>query len=189
MSDAAPDGPDLEGFRAYLLLLARAGLDPRLQAKLDPSDVVQQTLLEAHKDRADFRGRSPEELRAWLRQVLARNLANALRDFRRDKRDVAREQAMDRLAAESSARVEAWLAADGSSPSAGLQRQEEAARLAAALAELPEGQREAVVLRHLHGWSLHNIARHLGKSTTAVAGLIHRGLNRLRERLASEGER
>jgi RNA polymerase sigma-70 factor (ECF subfamily) len=183
MSDAAPDGRDLEAFRDYLRLLARAGLDPRLQAKLDPSDIVQQTLLEAHKDLADFRGQSPEELRAWLRQVLARNLVNALRDFRRDKRDVAREQA---LVEESSARVEAWLAAEGSSPSAGLRRQEEAARLAAALEELPEAQREAVVLRHLHGWSLHDIARHVGKSTTAVAGLIHRGLSRLRERLEGE---
>jgi len=183
MSDAAPVGRDLEAFRDYLRLLARAGLDPRLQAKLDPSDVVQQTLLEAHKDLANFRGTSPEELRAWLRQVLARNLANALRDFRRDKRDVAREQAP---VEQSSARVEAWLAADGSSPSAGLRRQEEAARLAAALEELPEAQREAVVLRHLHGWSLHDIAAHVGKSTTAVAGLIHRGLNRLRERLEGE---
>jgi RNA polymerase sigma-70 factor (ECF subfamily) len=183
MSDAAADGSDLEGHRAYLHLLARAGLDPRLQAKLDPSDVVQQTLLEAHKDRAAFRGSSPEEFRAWLRQVLARNLANALRDFRRDKRDVGREQA---LVEASSARVAPWLAAEGSSPSAGLRRQEEAARLAAALEALPEAQREVVVLRHLHGWSLHDIARHVGKSTPAVAGLIHRGLKALRERLEGE---
>jgi RNA polymerase sigma-70 factor (ECF subfamily) len=183
MSDAAPDGRDLERHRDYLRLLARAGLDPRLQAKLDPSDVVQQTLLEAHKDRAAFRGDSPEQLRAWLRQVLARNLANALRDFRRDKRDLAREQA---LLEASSARVEAWLIAEGSSPSAGPQRQEEAARLAAALEALPEAQREVVALRHLHGWSLHDIARHVGKSTTAVAGLIHRGLKGLRGQMEGE---
>jgi RNA polymerase sigma-70 factor (ECF subfamily) len=186
MSDAAPDGRDLEVFRDYLRLLARAGLDPRLQAKLDPSDIVQQTLLEAHKDLAHFRGNSREQLRAWLRQVLARNLANALRDFRREKRDVVREQALDALAAQSSARVDLWLAVEDSSPSDGLARQEEAARLAAALEGLPPAQREAVVLRHLHGWSLHDIARHIGKKTTAVAGLIHRGLNRLRERLEGE---
>ncbi len=175
-----PDGRDLDEHRDYLRLLARYGLDPRLQAKLDPSDVVQQTLLEAHRDRAAFRGGSREELRAWLRQILARNLANALRDFRRGKRDLAREQA---LVEASSARVEAWLAADGESPSAGLHRQEEAARLAAALEALPEGQREVVMLRHLHGWSLHDIARRLGRSPTAVAGLIHRGLRALRSRL------
>jgi RNA polymerase sigma-70 factor (ECF subfamily) len=185
---AAADG-DLEGFRDYLRLLARAGLDPRLQAKLDPSDVVQQTLLEAYKDLATFRGQGPEALRAWLRQVLARNLANALRDFRRTRRDVAREQALDALVAESSARVEAWLAADDSSPSAGLQRQEEAGRLAAALETLPEAQREVVMLRHLHSWSLHDIARHLGRSRAAVAGLLHRGLQQMRSELQREDER
>src|SRR5438876_9650812 len=146
MSDAGDDH-DLEGFRDYLRLLARTGLDPRLQAKLDPSDIVQQTLLEAHKDRAAFRGDRPEALRAWLRQVLARNLANALRDFRRVRRDVGREQALDSLAAQSSARVEAWLAADGSSPSAALRRQEATARLAVALEKLSDAQREVVVLR------------------------------------------
>ena len=186
---AAADGHDLEGFRAYLRLLARAGLDPRLQAKLDPSDIVQQTLLEAHKDLAAFRGQGPEALRAWLRQMLARNLANALRDFRRARRDVAREQALDALAAQSSARVEAWLAADGSSPSAAVWRQEEAARLAAALEKLPEAQREVVVWRHLHGWSLHDIARHLGRSRAAVAGLLHRGLVQMRNELQREDER
>src|SRR5262245_12101832 len=187
MSDAA-DGHDLNGFRDYLRLLARAGLDPRLQAKLDPSDVVQQTLLEAHKDFAAFQGQGPEALRAWLRQILARNLANALRDFRRARRDVAREQGLDALAAASSARVEAWLAAAGSSPSAGLRRQEEAARLAAALETLPEAQREVVMLRHLHGWSLQDIARHLGRSRSAVAGLLHRGLVQMRTELQREDE-
>src|SRR5262249_4363828 len=186
---AAADGHDLEGFRNYLGQVAGAGVDPRLQAKLDPSDIVQQTLLEAHKDLAAFRGQGPEALRAWLRQVLARNLANALRDFRRARRDVAREQALDALAAESSARVEAWLAAGSSSPSAALRRQEEAARLAAALEALPEVQREVVVLRHLHGWSLHAIARQLGRSRAAIAGLLHRGLVQMRNELQREDQR
>jgi RNA polymerase sigma-70 factor (ECF subfamily) len=183
---ASADGPDLEAFRTYLRLLARAGLDPRLQSKLDPSDIVQQTLLEAHKDFAAFRGHSPEQLRAWLRRVLARNLANALRDFRRARRDVTREQALDGWAAQSSARVEAWLADEGSSPSDGLCRQEQAARLAVALEKLPEAQREVVMLRHLHGWTLHDVACHLGRSRAAVAGLLHRGLVQLRTDLQGE---
>ena len=102
---------------------------------------------------------------------------------------MAREQALDALAAQSSARVQAWLAAEGSSPSAGLRRQEEAARLAAALGELPPAQREAVVLRHLHGWSLHDIARHVGRSRAAVAGLLHRGLQQVRSELQREDRR
>jgi RNA polymerase sigma-70 factor (ECF subfamily) len=184
----AADALDLDGFRDYLRLLARARLDPRLQAKLDPSDVVQQTLLEAHKERAAFRGQTPGEMAAWLRQILARNLANALRDFRRDKRDVGRERALDALVEDSSARVAAWLAAEQSSPSARAERQEETARLAAALEGLPGPQREVVVLRHLHGWSLHDIARHVGRSRAAVAGLLHRGLQQVRDELQRERE-
>ncbi len=182
-ADAANDGRRLERYRSYLRLLAGARLDPRLRAKLDPSDVVQQTLLEAHKDREQFRGQSEGERLAWLRQILARNLPNAIRDFTRAKRDVGREQALDGLLRDSSARLEAWLAAEQASPSAEAERHEEAARLAAALAELPELQREVLVLRHLHGWSLYDISVHVGRSAAAVAGLLHRGLVQLRERL------
>ena len=184
----SPDGLDLDGFRDYLRLLARARLDPRLAAKLDPSDIVQQTLLEAHQERAAFRGGTRAELAAWLRQVLARNLANALRDFRRDKRDVARERGLDAILAESLARADDWLAAEQSSPSERVERQEDLARLAAALEALAEPQREVVVLRHLHGWSLHDIARHLGRSRAAVAGLLHRGLQQVRSVLQPEAE-
>src|SRR6516225_8608246 len=84
----------LERFRSYLLLLARIRLDPMVRAKVGASDVVQQTLFEAHRDGAQFRGRSVGEQAAWLRQILARNLANVVRDLRRDKRDVAREQGL-----------------------------------------------------------------------------------------------
>jgi RNA polymerase sigma-70 factor (ECF subfamily) len=181
VADASPDDQELNVHRDYLRLLARAGLDPRLQAKLDPSDIVQQTLLEGHRDRANFRGGSPQELRAWLRRILAHNLANALRDFRRDCRDVGREQALEALAGDSSRRVEAWLEAECASPSARLHRLEEADRLARALEALPEDQRQVVMLRHLHDWPVHDIARQVGKSTPAVAGLLRRGLKALRE--------
>jgi RNA polymerase sigma-70 factor (ECF subfamily) len=182
-SDGAADGLNLEQFRAYLGLLARAQLDPRLQAKLDPSDVVQQTLLEAHQALDQFRGRTQEERLAWLRQILVRNLANAVRDFGREKRDVAREQSLEAAVRQSSAHLEAWLAVEQSSPSEQAQRHEEAARLGAALADLPDLQREVVTLRHFQGWSLNDISRHIGRSSAAVAGLLHRGLEQLRAKL------
>jgi RNA polymerase sigma-70 factor (ECF subfamily) len=172
-----------ERFRSYLLLLARVGLDPMVQAKVGASDIVQQTLLEAHRDFAQLRGRSVGEQAAWLRQILARNLANVVRDLRRAKRDVAREQPLQAALDESASRLEAWLAAEQSSPSQQAERHERAVRLADALAALPGNQREAVVLRHWHGCSLVAIGERLGCTTAAVTGLLHRGLRNLRQQL------
>src|SRR5215469_2044978 len=173
----------LERFRSYLLLLARARLDPLVRAKVGASDVVQQTLLEAHRDLGQFRGRTTGQQAAWLRHILARNLANVLRDLRRDRRDVAREQPLQMALDESASRLEAWLAADQSSPSQQVERQERAVRVAEALATLPENQREAVVLRHWQDCSLVEIGQRLGCTTAAVTGLLHRGLRNLRKQL------
>jgi RNA polymerase sigma-70 factor (ECF subfamily) len=178
---AAPERP-LERYRSYLRLLAGLHLDPRLRGKLDPSDVVQQTLLQAHQGLPGFRGQQAQ-LAAWLRQILARNLAMAVRDFARGKRDLARERSLEAALAGSSERLGAWLAAGQPSPSEEAQRHEQAVRLAEALGRLPEAQREALVLQHWHGWSLAQIGEHLGRTPAAVAGLLHRGLEQLRKHL------
>src|SRR5262249_52794144 len=163
-----------------LRLLARLQLGHRPPPGIEPSDVVQQTLLEAHQNLAQFRGQSEAELAAWLRQILAHNLADALRARGRAKRDVARQRSLEAALEESSGRLEAWLAADQSSPSQRADRNEQVLRLAQALAQLPEPQREAVVWRHLEGRSLADIARHLGRTQAAVVGLLQRGLKNLR---------
>jgi RNA polymerase sigma-70 factor (ECF subfamily) len=183
------DRPELvlKRFRPYLRLLAQLHLDPQLRGKLDASDVVQQTLLEAHLGLGQFRGEGDQALAAWLRQILARNLANAVRDYHRAKRDVARERSLEAAVEESSARLEAWLVAEQPSPSEHAIRNEQVLRLAEALLALPESQREVVVLRHWQGWSLDAISKHLGRSPAAVAGLLHRGLKQLRCAL-QEGE-
>lgn len=173
----------LAGYRAYLSLLARLQLDGRMRGKLDPSDVVQQTLLEAHAKRDQFRGTTEAERAAWLRQMLAHNLADAFRALGRAKRDVKRERSLDVALDASSCRLEAWLAADQSSPSQHAVKQEQQLRLADALTELPAAQRDAVVLHHLQGLSLAALARELDRSEPAVAGLLHRGLKKLRELL------
>ena len=176
----AEAAPDLERFRAYLRLLARLQLDPRLRGKLDPSDIVQQTLVRAVQALDGFRGHGDAAVAAWLRQILANQLANAARDLGRAKRDLGRERSLEAALAQSSARLEAWLAAEQSSPSERAERNEQLLRLAAALEALPEAQREAVTLHHLHHWTLEEVGRHLERSSAAVAGLIKRGLKQLR---------
>jgi RNA polymerase sigma-70 factor (ECF subfamily) len=183
-----PAGPSLERFRPYLRVLARMHLDPRLRGKLDPSDVVQQTFLQAHRAWPTFRGQTEAELAAWLRQILARTLAHAVRDFGRDCRDVARERPLQEAVEASSARVEAWLAAEQSSPSEQAQRNEERLRLAEALAALPEAQREAVVLHYWHRQTVQEISAALGRTPAAVAGLLKRGLHQLRGQLRGATE-
>jgi len=175
------DGPDLERFRPYLLLLARMQLGDRGRARLEPSDVVQQTLLEAHRRRAQFRGTTDAERAGWLRQVLACEIADALRGLGRAKRDVHRERAIEEMLSGASSRLDAWLAADQSSPSERAVQNEQVLRLAAALAELPDDQRRAVELKHLHGESVAAIAASMGRTETAVGGLLRRGMTRLRE--------
>lgn len=180
-----PDAPvpPLESFRDYLLVLARARLDPRLRGRLDDSDIVQQTLLEAYQGMKEFRGKSSQELAGWLRSILARNLAGALRDLTRHRRDVNRERSLDDVLASAGERLDAWLADEQTPPDVTLQQREDLDRLARAAAELPEDQREAVLLRHFHGWALADIARHTGKSSAAVAGLLHRALTQIRQRM------
>jgi RNA polymerase sigma-70 factor (ECF subfamily) len=163
-------------------------VDDRLQGKIDLSGVVQQTLWEAHQASDQFAGRSEAEVAAWLRRALANNLADEVRRLGADKRNVAREQSLEAALEQSSARLEAWLTAEQSSPADRLIRQEQAVRLAAALAGLPENQRRAVELRHLKGQSLAEVADALGSSKPAVVGLLHRGVQKLRELLSEESE-
>ena len=175
---------DLQRFRSYLLLLAQMKLDRKLRGKLDASDVVQQTLLEAHQALESFRGDDTAAQAAWLRKILARNLANAVRDLTRAKRDVRRERSLQTDLDASASQLEGWLAAEQSSPSQRAERHERALQLAEALAQLPDSQRDAVLLRHFQGLSLAEIAEQLECTTGAVTGLLQRGLKNLRKSLA-----
>jgi RNA polymerase sigma-70 factor (ECF subfamily) len=182
-----PDGGaadrSLDRFREYLRLLARLQLAPALQGKLDPSDIVQQTLVKAHQGLGQLRGQSEGELLAWLRRILANTLIDAAR---KHGGEVSRQRSLEDALAASSARLEAWLAADQPSPSDLVVRQEQLLRLAQALAGLPEDQRNAVELHYLHEESVADIADRMGRTRPAVAGLLRRGLRKLREQLHSE---
>src|SRR4051794_35102763 len=102
-------------YRQYLLLLARAQLQPGDRA--EPSDIVQQTLMDAHRDERQFRGQTAAQRAAWLRRILANNLADVFKGQRREKRDVARERSLEQALAESSASLGACLQHSDASPS------------------------------------------------------------------------
>jgi RNA polymerase sigma-70 factor (ECF subfamily) len=183
----AGNGPDLEHYREYLRTLARLQIGERLRGKLDPSDVVQKTLLEAHQVRDKLRGLNEAQVAAWLRRALANDLADEARRLGAQVRDVDRERSLQQTVDESSARLEAFLAAEQTSPSQQAVRQEDLLRLAEALGRLPEDQRAAVELHHLEGRTLVETAEDLGKSRSSVASLVFRGLRNLR-RMLDEAE-
>jgi RNA polymerase sigma-70 factor (ECF subfamily) len=184
-ADAHRAGAELEEFRDDLRDLAQKQLDRRLWDRVDLSGLIQKTLLEAWQAWEQFQQLGAADRKPWLRRVLVNNLKDALDQLRTQRRDVRRERSLDEAREDSSTRVQAWLASEESSPSQKAIRQEEAqrlkARLEAALAGVSPERRKALEL-HLEKRTLEEIAKEMGKSKTAVAQLVHRGigdLNRL----------
>jgi RNA polymerase sigma-70 factor (ECF subfamily) len=179
----------LEPYRKYLRVLAELHLDHRLRGKLDASDVVQQTMLRAYSAAGSLRNPQPEVLVAWLRRILASTLADMVKHYERDKRDVGLERSLEIEADldRSASGFASWLAADQTSPSRKAERNEELLRLVDALAELPETMREVVVLKHCQNWTLQQIADRIGRTVPAVASLLRRGLEELRRHLDAGG--
>ena len=173
------NGRSLERYRSYLHLLARLRLRS-VPGNLDASDIVQDVLLKAHAGQGRFRGHSEGEWRAWLRRILANTITDAIRDAA--KEPIIRE-ALDK----SSLRLEAWLAAEDTSPSGKAEREERLLQLADALAQLSDDERTALELCYMQEqpMSLARIAQQLGRpSAKAVAGLLARGLAKIREILS-----
>lgn len=187
MTTHSLDDPQmLERFRAYLHFLARAQMGDAPQGLLDPSDIVQQTMLEAHEKRAQCRATGDAERAAWLRTILARNVVDAFRAQKRLKRGAGKTRAIESLLEQSSLRLASFLASDDPTPSSLAGRHEDAVLLAGALATLPELQRRAIMLKYWNKSSVAEIAESLGKTRVAVAGLLKRGLGTLRDQLRDE---
>lgn len=185
MSVPSDSTPRLEEYRQYLLLLAKLQVSSDERGGLDPSDLVQETMLSAHQGLEQFRGATSQEFMAWLRRILANKLIDALRRKGRGQPVAlsALEADMDR----SSTNLARCLLSEQSTPSVQLMRDDQLHRLAISLAALPEDQRQVVELRHLRGWSIPAISQELGKSVPSVAGLLRRGLEALREQMIGDG--
>jgi RNA polymerase sigma-70 factor (ECF subfamily) len=182
----APDAAGLERYRPYLELLARLHLQPRIRSKLGESDIVQEALLKAVQNLGQYRGQTDAELAAWLRRILTNTLVDAVRSLEGAKRQVGLERSLEVALADSSARLEALLPASSASPSEELLRHHELVELSAALAQLPEDQRQALELHYLQGCTVAAVAEQMNRTERSVAGLVRRGLQRLRVLMADE---
>ncbi len=182
--DVLARGLLLELYRNYLRLMARSVVEPALRARIDPSDVVQETFLKAHREFERFVGATEPELVAWLRQILVRSLADQARYHRRQGRDLGRQQSLEAALDRSSVAVQRALAAPVTSPSVRLEKRERAVLLADALEKLPadyRGESSSCV-----AWSTFRvveIATRMGRSTNAVYKLWFRAMATLKQEL------
>jgi RNA polymerase sigma-70 factor (ECF subfamily) len=180
-------GSLLESYSRYLTLLARVQIGQRLQGKVDPADVVQETFLEAHRQFPQFRGTSEAEMTAWLRRILAGQLALLVRRYLGTKaRDMNLERELGAQLDQSSAAIDRGLAASISTPSQRASRREQAVLLADALGRLPEDYREVIILRHLEGIAFAEVAGRMGRSVDSVQKLWVRALASLRSTMEGE---
>lgn len=177
-------GQLLEIYRRYLRLLAELGIEGRFKAKVDASDLVQETFLDAHRDFANFRGTTERELMAWLKQILAANLTDHVRRrYGAQKRDVQLERSLSQQLDRSSHAIDRGLVLTQTTPSQSAARREQAVVLADALDRLPEDYREVLVLRHLKGLKFPDVARSMGRTVGSVQQLWTRAVAELRRRI------
>jgi RNA polymerase sigma-70 factor (ECF subfamily) len=169
--------PPVENARDHLRLLARLMWRPGALRELDLSDVVQQTLLKAHKNGHQYRGGTEAEWRGWLRTILLNELRQAAKGNRAFLRSL-----------DESSRALEEVAGEQTSPSQRVVRAEQLEQLAAALSKLPDHERTAVELKHLHSCTMEVISQHLGRTKQATAGVLKRGMRRLREILNAPPE-
>lgn len=186
LGDESPSTPsqpssvfELGRYRAFLRMKA-ARISPHYRGRIEASDIVQQTLMEAHKKIGQFRGGSEPEMAKWLGQMLKNNIADAIRALRRKKRDIFRERPLE-SGTPSSASPADWIASDQTTPSLQASNAEQLLKLSDAISKLPPAQQVVVILHHIQGKTLSEVAEHLDRTTSSVAGLLYRGLKRLRE--------
>ena len=181
----------LQLYSNYLRLLAGAQLDNRLRARVSPSDVVQETLFEAHRDFDHFAGRSAGEFVGWLRKILIHNLARVVEHhLLAEKRDARREVSLDEIGAtvdRSATCLAAFLHDDITSPSSQVERHEQVVALAEVLTLLAPDYRRVIVLRHVEGRQFKEIAELMGRSQGATRMLWLRAVEQLRQEFERRG--
>lgn len=169
--DGVALGQLLDSYRSQLRETIDANIHGPLQRRIDASDVIQQTCVQAVRNFSQFRGSTLPEFWGWLEQVEQHMLVDLVREHGAQKRDAHTEQSgptqNDAIARATTAGQHAM-------------RGERRRELEAAISQLPAGQREAVALRYLDEHKIADIATALDRSEEAVAGLLKRGVRALK---------
>jgi RNA polymerase sigma-70 factor (ECF subfamily) len=178
------EGWDLKRYRAYLKVRARTlELDPRLKIRFDESDWVQEVFLQAQAATEPCRGNSHQVRLAYLDRIFENLFTDFLRKHHAQKRDIDREEGVQQALNESSAAYRLDPSDSGASPSEQAARREEFLLAMAAVEQLPENERDVIILTYLQGLSVQEAADRLGLSRGQAAGLYTRGTTRLRDLL------
>ena len=183
--DVTTLGVLLQRYRNYLQLLVAAQLRTSVGRRVGESDVVQEAMLAAHRDFADFRGETAGEFAGWLRTILARTLLREIdRHVKAEKRDVRREVSFDsrnKNLSSSCVQVASLIAAKQDSPSEIVSNEEQTARIADLISLLPKDYQTVVMLRNFGGLRFEDVAVEMGRSSQAVRLLWLRAIKRLRK--------
>lgn len=180
--DSATLGQLLESYHNYLRLLARIEIGRRLQGKVDASDVVQETFLEAHRHFPTFQGHAEGQFAQWLRAILATTLANIVRRYLGTQaRDLRLERQLAEDLDQSTCALGRMLVDPHSSPSQQVMRGEQSFLVAEAMSRLPEDYQTVLVLRHLEGLTFPQVAERMQRSVDSVEKLWLRGLTKLKK--------
>jgi RNA polymerase sigma-70 factor (ECF subfamily) len=170
--------------RSYLGLIARASVEPWMRAKVDASDLVQQTMLDAHRDFTKFHGQTDQEWLAWLRQILNHNACDAVRHYGAAGKRAAKREVQIQGNADDSQGFE--LPSPGESPSQIALHNERELLVAEAMNQLSEDHREVIILRNIQRMSFEDVAEQLGRTRPAAQMLWMRAMHNLKSLLASD---
>ena len=179
LGDAAGRDQLFHACRDYLGYVARAQVESWLQAKVDASDIVQQTLFEAHRDFDRFQGSTEAEWLAWLRRILTHNAQDYVRQYHGTAKRQARREVPVRGPGDDSQQFGVEPVARGPSPSQELILRDEELRVTVALSQLTEDHREVIVLRNLERLPFEEVAKRMGRSRPAVQMLWMRAVKKL----------
>ena len=176
--------------RSYIQIVARAQIERKLRSKVDASDLVQQTLLEAHRGLSQFRGGTEEEWLAWLRRILSHNATDYVRQYHgTEKRQVRREVPIHVSSGQGiSGSFTREPSAPGETPSQIVLKRERELEVAAAVDQLPDDYREVILLRNLQRLSFNEVAERMDRSRPAAQMLWLRALRQLESVLNNDHE-